>query len=416
MTRSCLTLFTVLVTAALAFAEPPKGTPAKSKLVVHEWGTFLSVQGSDGVTLGGMVDSEEQLPNFVEGRSNNGIWERTQIISKMETPVTYFYTDRPQTVDVRVDMPKGVLTHWYPMVRQFGPRPDARKEAGSFLYWQRVRLIPPTQITAERDLPVLWRVKPTDPWRFARETDAALVKVYSRMPGAWSDFDYEKFLFYRGLGKFELPLQVVSQANSQDVRLTLHNRSAEPLRGLFAIWVEGRTIRFSRLADLAGKGSVAVSAARIFKSPCPLEEGIPDLKAAVEAALVSAGLYPKEARAMVNTWERSYFRAEGLRVLCLLPRPDVDAAIPLRITPAPDQLVRVMIGRVEVLTPATERHLEQLLTDLGTPDTKVQKAARDGLARLGRFQEPMLRRVLAISTDANVRSRAEALIAHAAGQ
>src|SRR5260370_34663097 len=40
---------------------------------------------------------------------------------KMETPVTYFYTDRPCDVQVRVVMPQGIMTHWYPAVRYFGP-------------------------------------------------------------------------------------------------------------------------------------------------------------------------------------------------------------------------------------------------------------------------------------------------------
>jgi hypothetical protein len=33
-------------------------------------------------------------------------------MQKMETPVTYFYTDRPMTAFVKVDMPRGLLTHW----------------------------------------------------------------------------------------------------------------------------------------------------------------------------------------------------------------------------------------------------------------------------------------------------------------
>src|SRR5438874_578475 len=43
-------------------ADPAKTAPPSQKLIVHEWGTFLGVQGSDGSTLGGMVASEEALP------------------------------------------------------------------------------------------------------------------------------------------------------------------------------------------------------------------------------------------------------------------------------------------------------------------------------------------------------------------
>ena len=45
------------VSALCPAAEPAKSAPAPSpqKLVVHEWGTFLGVQGSDGTTLGGII-------------------------------------------------------------------------------------------------------------------------------------------------------------------------------------------------------------------------------------------------------------------------------------------------------------------------------------------------------------------------
>src|SRR5262249_10325003 len=83
--------------------RPRPAAAADGRLIVREWGTFLSVQGSDGGTLGGMVDSEERLPIFVRERTLDG-GNRACWFQKMETPVTYFYVDRPRTVRVRVDM------------------------------------------------------------------------------------------------------------------------------------------------------------------------------------------------------------------------------------------------------------------------------------------------------------------------
>src|SRR5438477_12030332 len=40
-----------------------------SDLVVHEWGTFTSVQGADGVSLEGLSHEEEPLPDFVYSRA-----------------------------------------------------------------------------------------------------------------------------------------------------------------------------------------------------------------------------------------------------------------------------------------------------------------------------------------------------------
>src|SRR5436309_3176916 len=119
--------------------------PENSRLTVHEWGTFLSMQGSDGVSLGGMVDSEEALPLFVESREDPKSRVRSLIRQKMETPVTYFYTDQPQAVEVRVDMPQGILTHWFPVAFELGPNDARGKRAateGSFINWGKIQLIP----------------------------------------------------------------------------------------------------------------------------------------------------------------------------------------------------------------------------------------------------------------------------------
>jgi len=45
------------------------------------------------------------------------------------------------------------------------------------------------------------------------------------------------------------------------------------------------------------------------------------------AALVSEGLYQREAQAMVNTWRDSWFEEDGLRVLYTLPREWTDRTL-----------------------------------------------------------------------------------------
>ena len=45
----------------------------ESDLIVHEWGTFLSMQGSDGMSLEGMYHEEHALPEFVHARSRDGL-------------------------------------------------------------------------------------------------------------------------------------------------------------------------------------------------------------------------------------------------------------------------------------------------------------------------------------------------------
>ncbi len=39
----------------------------------------------------------------------------------METPVTYFYSDKALSVNASVGFPKGVFTQWYPSQMSFYP-------------------------------------------------------------------------------------------------------------------------------------------------------------------------------------------------------------------------------------------------------------------------------------------------------
>ncbi len=91
---------------------PPLPTPAR--LVAHEWGTFTSFSGSDGVPVG-FTPNNDDLPQFVYFQGNalsksNRL--RANGLVSMETPVIYFYTDKDTRVSVKVDFPKGWITEW----------------------------------------------------------------------------------------------------------------------------------------------------------------------------------------------------------------------------------------------------------------------------------------------------------------
>jgi len=94
--------------------------PRENRLVVHEWGTFTSIAGKDGIALEWRpLNGPTDLPKFVhtiqkEGdglRHPSGKGELTAAV-RMETPVLYFYSDNEMDVDVKVDFPKGKITEW----------------------------------------------------------------------------------------------------------------------------------------------------------------------------------------------------------------------------------------------------------------------------------------------------------------
>jgi hypothetical protein len=220
----------------------------------------------------------------------------------------------------------------------------------------------------------------------------------------------EKFLFYRGLGEFDLPLSVQTTGTTDDVLMTLSNRGAEPLTGVFAIRVKGGLLQYARLPNLAGRSAGSINTAVALSAPMPLEDGIRQVKQQLNAALARAGLFDREALAMTNTWEKSYFHTDGLRILYVLPRRLVDDLIPIHIKPAPTALQRVMVGRVEVLTPGQERDLLLATANLNAKDKAVRDAATAQLDRLGRLKEPTLRRLQGLSATAEQREQIANLI------
>src|SRR5262245_49090479 len=105
--------------------DGPDCAPA-DRFVVHEWGTFTSVQGSEGIALEGLTREEEALPRFVYDRTKirdcplraKG-WKGLEVpaehvTQKMETPVLYFHSAAQRRVRVRVDFVRGLISQWYP--------------------------------------------------------------------------------------------------------------------------------------------------------------------------------------------------------------------------------------------------------------------------------------------------------------
>src|SRR5439155_21632689 len=102
------------------------------------------------------------------------------------------------------------------------------------------------------------------------------------------------------------------------------------------------------------------------------------------------GLFAKEARAMVETWQDSWFE-EGSRLIYIVPSRGVDAILPLQVEPAPSQTVRVFVGRIELITPEIQRPVESAIarSDWSTVD------------RYSRFLSPILKRIYGNASKAS---------------
>ncbi len=411
----------------------PKG------LVAHEWGTFTSVQGADGVLLDWRPLETSKLPNFVYNWQNPGLNRRSAgfpgfgkgiilTLQRMETPVIYFYSEHEESVDVAVKFPKGLITEWYPQAAKIGPSMvpvpaavaridnyagqaginpgfrlaslfDSAALTNSEVRWKHVMILPD-----HGDKVKLVRDSSGSHYFAARETDAAYLRLDS-LERTNPQPELEKFLFYRGVGNFATPLRVTmdgregqSQRRNGEGRLaesdagekiTLANTGVEGIKHLYLLRVENGRGQYSRLDILRGGETWS---ARIEGSEqlVGLEELSRKLGADVAASLCSEGLYRREAEAMVKTWKDSWFAEDGVRVLYVLSREWTDRTLPITIRPTPKELVRVMVGRAEVLTPRLEQRLAEDVLKAGKNEAEGKEDLKAELKRLGRFGQPAL--------------------------
>jgi len=371
-------------------------THAAPGYAAHEWGTFTSVSGGDGALLQWQPLENAELPKFVYdwnraglGRPNPLAFDKARLtLQRMETPVIYFYADEEQSVDVSVQFPKGLITEWYPQAGRIGPHnvetaspEDARHLAkDSRIQWPNVKILPVAQNAGVS--PPVPSEKSGNHYFAARQTDSAFVRV-NVAPA--DPPEHEKFLFYRGVGSFPTPLQVTMTAEGE---LKAANNGTEKLSHLFVLMLRDGKGTYFYLDQVPPGESRSVKLPA--EAPLPAAEVSKLLRRAMAESLVSEGLFPREATAMVETWNESWFAEEGIRVLYVLPRTWTDATLPIEFAPAPRDLVRVMVGRAEVIEPAIQEGLRAALLSAAQGDRKAHAEASASLRKLGRFAQPAL--------------------------
>ena len=114
---------------------------------------------------------------------------------------------------------------------------------------------------------------------------------------------------------------------------------------------------------------------------------------------------------MVNTWRGSWFGENGTRLLYLVPGQQTDELLPLAVEPAPDERVRVLVGRLETLTPEDCQRLVGKLTANGG-DQPTPEAIDAELKTLGRFAEPAIQFAVSQTTEPTAREQLETILAN----
>ncbi len=376
-------------------------------LEVHEWGTFTVLVGSNGSMANWYQPYSDiaQLPGFTD---NPMAMKRGINVAKvrMETPVIYFYPQEETNIKVNVLFRDGQITERFPAAM-----------ADPYDAFNRRNAYEPGVITShytfntryneisERARPIVthWSGKLLPP----SHADAKLIPSVAghkgenygaarEVPDAWifrSDgpviktenqpdiHPVEKFIFYRGAGQ-SVPPYSVSMSDEQT--MTFSNFSSSESGFQVALRVRNGKASWKQMPSLPDpKVNADRSTSITFpEETISIDQAEEELGALFLTQLTSRGLTPDEAKAMINTWNHTWFTEPGQRVFTIVDRAWVEDSLPLAISPEPKKIERVFVARYEVLSPETEQKIATLMSE----DTQSDHAVIDFKAlQLGRF-------------------------------
>jgi len=366
-----LTLSIPLGVLGIALADEP--------LTIHEWGTFTVLQDEAGKPLPGVNVNEERLPGFVfrldsgiaphshalsplAGRRSKGIpISFPAAIMRMETPIIYVYPPKSgasQKVNVSVRFHGGWISEWYPdatvvapgFKRTFSSIGNLGPATTGSIRWNNVT------IGTDRALPETGH----HVWLAPRQVAAPRLST--------EEGNVENYLFYRGVANIEAPLRVTRNGASGQFVVSRNasadfspNKPSYNSTWLADIRADG-ALAFRHLeagVELIGSSSSVITTPSEFLPSDYSDANRIVLRESMKKVLKGEGLWDDEADAMLNTWELSYFNSPGMRLFFSLPQSWTDQVLPLEVS-QPADINRVMIGHIELVTPAHRRLLNQI--------------------------------------------------------
>ncbi len=389
-----------IVDSTLNFgSELKRPVLTETSLVVHEWGTFTALQGSDGSVTNGMQHEEESLPLFVHSRDllNEGqplppgtvpcprfckgfepgaIFNSANdadhlvVTQKMETPVLYFYSKNAiQNVIVDIGFPGGIISQYYPGPESFSPALDNVKDVANGHVTFNVN------IAAENEILKIPEVAAESVYAPSRQVNSNYIRN--------SQGEAEKLIFYRGLGNFRTSISVTS--DSRGIKIQNTSNSLTMPSGILFYTNGGVSGGFLNVGPLAPNASVFFTYDQVNSLKENFSPGLVErVSKQLTEQLVQSGLFHDEALAMVNTWEKSYFKTPGLRFLHLLSRAETESLLPLSVSVETSEIIRTLVGRVEIMTYQDE---QQLIAKIAMAKENFE------VDSLGRLAEAKLRRV-----------------------
>jgi len=364
ISRTCFLFSAFLLCASLNSGA--QNATIDPGLIAHEWGTFTSIAGESGQAVDWLpLNTPGDVPDFVEHFRGSGFKIGVSGKIRMETPVLYFYSTHDVTVDVSVSFFHGLITEWYPHATHIEPSASVKnaalfqQQSSGSISWKSVHVQSDTQVSFPEE-------SQASHYYAARATNASPLRIATE-----HGEQQEKFLFYRGVSLAAPPLSAIVLPNGQ---IEAMNENSDEIPEIILFERRGEKVGYRELKYLR-EGA-------LFNPPV-LDASLDSLLPHLEAALNSAGLYSEEAHAMLESWKDSWFE-EGSRLIYIVPDSFVAKILPLTIDPKPAMVHRVFVGRVELVTPATQRAIE----------TAVVANDRSTLGKYSRFLAPMIETML----------------------
>jgi hypothetical protein len=381
-TRDLRLAFVPAIVAATAiFVAHGEALAGDDRLVVHEWGTFTSLQDDQGRELSGINTDDEPVPDFVHNLNrfllsrpvlSSMHWQYRQkaaprvhprVTMRLETPVIYFYPPKSwregHPLDVSVRFRGGWLTEFYPTAHAAAPGlkegqfdfGELTRDTESSLAWNDLRIGTKGEGPATSE----------HVWLAPRKVAAANVTAQSN--------ESERYLFYRGVGNLRSALRAkidrdsgrLALAANFDEVLAAGQAALIPQLWLVQVRQDGKCA-YRTLDGFKANSDVTAELANTsyrFEPGDFRPENRGRLETEMHAALVADGLFPDEATALLTTWQKSYFTSPGLRLFYMVPRLWTDYYLPISLSTSAD-VSRVMIGRLELVSDEQRALLDRL--------------------------------------------------------
>jgi hypothetical protein len=357
---------------------------APRPLIVHEWGTITTHHTANGTPEGRLnrIGPSEILPPFVHQYEPAATQPqspqptqraplikspvtpgRPDVTMRLETPVMYFYppsgSGAQPRFDVSVRFRGGILNEFYPNADATSQvdvdRITTKMQAGMIkawdgdvlnnyvvgsLCWHDVSLNPSASLPSTS----------SHVWLAPRRVRSTAVVTLSD--------EAEQYLFYRGVAHLDALVQTELAPTELRLRAPANLQwLSAPTMTIGALWLVdirpngGSAVRALEAIPIA-KDSAARELRRVplFTPRDYSSDAIAALRRSMKQALIARGLFEDEAEAMLSTWEESYFRAPGLRLLYIVPQEWISYHLPVTIS-TPHELTRVLVGRIDLARP-----------------------------------------------------------------